>query len=144
MTIRLHFGTGPLHLYQNAFSLVAVIEGNTVRLLTNNVDSLRLYFNPRMVDFSRPVVVIANNLERFRGMLAPSVEEMLKDELFLGRGWRYYPAVLDVDMTATAPAASPTSPQPAAGAAAAPTTRKHGTITVFNDDGTVQQVIEPP
>jgi hypothetical protein len=146
VAVRLHFGTGPLHFYQNPYSLIAVIQGNTVTIIANNVDSLRLYFNQSMVDFSKPVTVIANNLVRFKGMLTPSVSEMLKDQLFLGRGWRNYQAVLDVDMTGPAPSDAPATPAtPAAdGTPAVPTTRPHGRITVYNDDGSVQRVIEPP
>jgi hypothetical protein len=37
---------------------------------------------------------------------------MLKDQLFLGRGWRYYTAVIDLDLApppATQPTTGPTS-----------------------------------
>jgi hypothetical protein len=48
---------------------------------------------------------------------------MLKDQLFLGRGWRYYTAVIDLDLVdhpAIRPATRPTS---------GPATRR-GTITI--------------
>jgi hypothetical protein len=40
---------------------------------------------------------------------------MLNDQLFLGRGWRYYAAVIDIDLAekaATRPATKPVAPAP--------------------------------
>jgi hypothetical protein len=51
-----------------------------------------------MVDFSRPVTIVVNRRGRFEGLLKPDLAEMLKDQLFLGRGWRYYTAIVDVDL----------------------------------------------
>ena len=146
-TVRIQLGTGAIHL-QNPFGIDAVLNQNTVTMSTSNVDSLRLYFNNTMVDFSKPVTVIANGRTRFQGMLTQNIEEMLKDELFLGRGWRYYTAVLDIDLSGyvpppaqAAPAAHEDVSSPAANGA---TSRPHGKITVYNDDGTVNRVIESP
>ena len=86
---------------QNAYSLDARIDGNTVQMTEDNVMLLRLYFNDQLVDLSKPVVVMVDGKERFRGMLKPSLEEMMNDQRFLGRGWRYYTAMLDLDLTAT-------------------------------------------
>jgi hypothetical protein len=137
--IYIQHGTGSIRLNANAYTLDATLAGNTVNMTATNVDSLRLYFNNRMVDFSKPVVVIVNNRRRFSGMLSESLDEMLKDQLFLGRGWRYFTAVLDLDLGAdlAPPAAGPQSAAPA-------TTRPHGKITVYNPDGSVQRVIESP
>jgi hypothetical protein len=139
--VRLQLGTGPIHLFGNSYTLDATLDHNTVKMQTTNLESMRLYFNDRMVDFAKPVVVIINNRERFHGMLTPSVDEMLKDQLFLGRGWRYFSAVLDIDLL-DSPSTPIQSATPAA--AAAPTSRPHGRITVYNDDGSVQRVIESP
>jgi len=43
------------------------------------------------------VTLVINKNVKFEGMVKPNVDEMLKDQLILGRGWRYYTAVLDVD-----------------------------------------------
>jgi hypothetical protein len=86
---------------QNAYSLDARIDGNTVQITADNVWLLRLYFNDQMVDLSKPIVVTVNGREKFRGLVSPSLEEMLKDQRSLGRGWRYYTAILDLDLSAT-------------------------------------------
>ena len=44
------------------------------------------------------------------GFIKPDISEMLKDQLFLGRGWRYFTGVIDIDL--------------AAGAVTSPTTRE--------------------
>lgn len=139
-TLYLQHGSGVIHLNQNAFGLDALLDENTVRMSTTNVESVRLYFNEQMVDFSKPVVVIANGREVFRGLLNPSIDEMLKDELFLGRGWRYFTAILDLDLTESAPASRPSASSSTSSAA----TRPHGKITVYNPDGSIQRVIESP
>ncbi|MGA2229417.1 MAG: hypothetical protein ABSH22_00690 [Tepidisphaeraceae bacterium] len=140
-TVRIQIGTGAIHL-QNPFGMDATLNQNTVTMTTVNADSMRLYFNSQMVDFSKPVTVIVNGRKRFSGMLTQSIDEMLKDQLFLGRGWRYYTAVVDLDLSAdTSPAPPRVTPQPTANGA---TSRPHGKITVYNDDGTVNRVIESP
>ena len=53
-------------------------------------------------------------MSRFNAIVPQSMDEMLKDQLFLGRGWRYYTAVIDLDL-AEAPATRPTTkPHPRA------------------------------
>jgi hypothetical protein len=54
-------------------------------------------------------------------MLKPSIDVMLKDQLVLGRGWRYFTAAVDIDLAppatqpTTKPATQPaTGPKPAA------------------------------
>ena len=92
-------------------------EIHAVEIKTDNVQTMRLYFNDRLVDLKKPVTIIVNKKPRFEGLLKPSITEMLNDQLFLGRGWRYYTAVIDVDLLPTT--------QPAT----RPATRK-GTISV--------------
>ena len=67
--------------------------GNRIEVKTDNVATFRFYLNDQMVDFREPVTVMVNGKARFEGKLTPDVEQMLKDQLFLGRGWRYYTAV---------------------------------------------------
>jgi hypothetical protein len=145
--LSIQHGSGVIRLNGNAFTIDATLNNNTVTMTTTNVESLRLYFNAGMIDFSKPVVVIANNRERFRGLLSESLDEMLKDQLFLGRGWRYFTSVLDLDLESN-PGVPLPSPAPAAGgsgvSSAPPATRPHGRITVYNPDGSIQRVIEPP
>jgi hypothetical protein len=64
-----------------------------------------------MVDFTKTVtVVVAKNPKaKFEGVLNPSVDTMLKDQLFLGRGWRYFTAFVDLELRPQ-PATRPTRP----------------------------------
>ena len=106
-----------MRVYEKSFRLQAALAGgNKIQAKSDNVATLRLYVNDQMIDFREPVVVTVNGKPRFEKQLAPDVEPMLKDQLFLGRGWRYYTAVVDVDL------APPPSTQP--------TTRPKGKITV--------------
>lgn len=91
-------GNGSAVLYQMGYKLSAgIIKPNAIEIACENVCSMRLYFNEQMIDFAKPVTVIVNRKVRFEGMVKPSVEEMLKDQIFLGRGWRYFTGVVDID-----------------------------------------------
>jgi pimeloyl-ACP methyl ester carboxylesterase len=93
-------GTGHMIGYQNTFKVdAAITTPNHIECATENVETMRLYVNDRMIDFAKPVTVIVNKKTRFEGMVKPSVEEMLKDQVFLGRGWRYFTGVIDIDLT---------------------------------------------
>jgi hypothetical protein len=81
-------------------------------LKPDNVAIMRLYLNDRLVDFKKPVTVVVNKKVKFEGLVKPSVEEMLADQLYLGRGWRYYSGVVDLDL-AEAPPARPATTAPA-------------------------------
>jgi pimeloyl-ACP methyl ester carboxylesterase len=110
-------GTGPIKTYEHAYNARAAITApNRIEIRTDNVASLRVYLNDQMIDFRKPVTVLVNTKTRFEGMLTPDVEPMLKDQLFLGRGWRYYTAVVDLDLapppattTTTRPSTRPTT-----------------------------------
>lgn len=93
---------GTLTVNENTMSIKATIANNKIEVETDNVESMRFYVNDQMVDFSKPVTVIVNGHVKFQGVLKPSVEEMLKDQLFLGRGWRYFTGMVDVDFGAPA------------------------------------------
>jgi hypothetical protein len=123
-------GSGVMVVTSNPFKLEADHpEGNRIDLATQNVDGLRVYLNDQMVNFAEPVHIFVNKKPRFSRMVKPSVEEMLKDQLFLGRGWRYFTGVVDIDVfdrPAPAPATrSTTRPttRPATGATTRPTPR---------------------
>jgi pimeloyl-ACP methyl ester carboxylesterase len=103
-------GTGQIYMNQNAFRVDAsVVSPNHIEIKTDNVQSMRLYFNDHLVDLKKPVTVIVNKKPRFEGLVKPSVQEMLNDQLFLGRGWRYYTAVLDLDLGPPPPTTRPTT-----------------------------------
>jgi len=94
----LRTGTGRITLYGNAFKVDATfVTPNRISVVTDNVESFRLYLNDQMIDFSQAVSVIVNGRGRFEGFLKPSTIDMLNDQLFLGRGWRYFTAVVDID-----------------------------------------------
>jgi hypothetical protein len=67
-----------------------------------------------------------NKKARFTRIVKPSMEEMLKDQLFLGRGWRYFTGVVDIDVFDRPPPGPTTrsTTRPTTGAAARPTTRR--------------------
>jgi hypothetical protein len=93
-------GTGTMVVLENTFSVQAAYGGNRIEAIADNVDMLRIYVNDQMVDFSKPVtIVIAKNPKaKFEGMLKPDIDTMLKDQLFLGRGWRYFTAAVDLEL----------------------------------------------
>jgi hypothetical protein len=100
-------GSEVLHMYGNTFRVDATRGDNRFELTTDNVAGLRLLVNDQMIDFARPVVVLVNHIKRFDGMVRPDVGVMLADQLFLGRGWRYFTAQIELDLAGTA------APQPA-------------------------------
>jgi hypothetical protein len=92
-------GTGKITLNQNAFSCQATIVGaNKIEARADNVETMRFYLNDQMMDLSRPVTIFVNTKNRFEGMVKPSLELMLNDQLFVGRGWRYFTAAVDLDL----------------------------------------------
>ncbi|CAN5380124.1 hypothetical protein BH10PLA1_BH10PLA1_22480 [soil metagenome] len=107
-SLRLQHGTGPMVINQNTCSIKAVLAGNKVTATTDNVEVMRFYFNDQMVNFKQPVVVAVNGRVRFEGFLKPNIGEMLKDQIFLGRGWRYFTSYVEVDFGGP-PSIKPTS-----------------------------------
>jgi hypothetical protein len=132
--VRFQLGSGMVSMYQNSYSISAAITApNKIEIKSENVESFRLFLNDQMIDVARPVTVIVNKKVRHEGPVKVSLEEMLKDQTFLNRGWRYYPAYLDIDFgtipvggsgSTTKPATQPspatpprtTVPQPRSGA----------------------------
>jgi hypothetical protein len=110
--LMLRKGTGPIKTYERAYSARAAITApNRIEIRADNVATLRCYLNDQLIDYRKPVTVLVNNKTRFEGMLTPDVEPMLKDQLFLGRGWRYYTGVIDIDLAppSTGPSTRPTT-----------------------------------
>lgn len=105
-------GTGNMTVYSDTCSVKAEVHDNRIDVAADNVESMRFYLNDQMVNFAEPVTVVVNRKVKFKGLVKPSVDEMLKDQLFLGRGWRYYTAAIDIDMvedSATRPTTRPTT-----------------------------------
>jgi len=99
-------------VYTNPCSVKAEPHGNRIDANVDNVDTLRFYVNDQMVNLAEPITVVVNKKVKFKAIVPSTVEEMLKDQLFLGRGWRYYTGAIDiglVDHPATAPATRATT-----------------------------------
>src|SRR5256886_1160029 len=78
---------GHMTLMSNTWSAQAMRDSNHFDLTTDNVETIRILVNDQMIDFSKPVTVSVNKRGRFEGMVKPDVEQMLKDQVFLGRGF---------------------------------------------------------
>jgi hypothetical protein len=127
-------GSGMMRVYDEAWQAQAAVTApNRIEARTTNVATLRLYLNDTQFDLGKPVTVIVDKKPRFEAMVKPSMGEMLKDQAFLGRGWRCYPAVIDLELAALGP---PAATQPT-GPTTGPATRRGGTITVGPQRGTV-------
>ena len=113
-------GHGQIRVNQNAFRVdAAITRPNHVEIKADNVQTMRLYLNDRLIDFKKPVTIVVNKKPRFEGLVTPSVAETLNDQLFLGRGWRYYAGVVDLDLTRSTASTQPTT-APSARPAAQP------------------------
>ena len=126
-------GTGRLVVNENTHTIQAAFTTpNKIEAKADNVETLRIYLNDRMVDLTKPVTVVVNNKVRFEGVPRVSLDEMLKDQLFLGRGWRYFTAAVDVEL------ASPAT-RPATRAIAATTATR---LFYTSDEGMTWFVLE--
>jgi hypothetical protein len=93
-------GSQGMYVYANSFRVMGeVADRHTIKLTTRNVQLVRIYLNDEMVDMDQPVTIIANGVTRFSGIVPQSTDEMLKDQQFLGRGWRYYTGLVDLDLS---------------------------------------------
>lgn len=100
-------GTERIMLQGNPWAASAKLaRKNFVEIKAENVELLRLYFNEQLVDFDRALSVSVNGKVRFEGFVKPDLKAMMNDQLFLGRGWRYFTAVLPLDLAPT-PATRP-------------------------------------
>ncbi len=130
--LRFQHGTGRMTLLQNTYTIKADNSTpNHIDIESDNVESMRIYLNDQMVDFSRPIIVRVNKKVRFEGQVKPSVDEMLKDQIFLGRGWRYFTGIIDIDFSDLAASTQPTTKS---------TTRK-GTIEIVPPEGSGQKPV---
>jgi hypothetical protein len=106
-------GSGTMTYTDKTWRIEGAIKGQRIEITNDNVDSFRIYLNDQMVNLKDPITVIVNKRPRLEGVVRPSIEEMMKDQAFLGRGWRYYTAVLDVDMILHPPPPTRPSTKPA-------------------------------
>jgi poly(3-hydroxybutyrate) depolymerase len=121
---RIQYGSGTMTQSANSYKITAAMTAlNKIEVKSENVEVMRFYLNEQNAEFSKPITVIVNGKVRFEGKVQPSVEEMLKDQLFLGRGWRYFTAFIDVDFSNLGGAKPATQP----------TTRPKGKIEVILD-----------
>jgi len=104
-------GTGHMTVYNAGFNVDATIENNRITATSQNVETVRFYVNDQMIDFSRAVSVMMNRKVRYEAFVKPDLDAMLKDQLFLGRGWRYYSGFVDIDFGADRPTPT-TNPRP--------------------------------
>jgi predicted esterase len=91
-------GSGMIVTQDNPSKVEATLKDNAIDATTQNVADLRFFFSDTMIDFNKPVTIIVNHRKRFEGMVQPSLDALLADQLFLGRGWRAFSAVVDVDL----------------------------------------------
>jgi hypothetical protein len=103
---------GYMLVYPSSYSIEATISNNVINVTGKNVSAFRFYVNDQMVDYGRAISVVFNRTPRFESFVKPSIEEMLKDQLFLGRGWRYYTGIIDIDFGAPRAGRATTSGSP--------------------------------
>lgn len=59
--------------------LAAARSGNTIRLTTSNVATLSVYLARQMVDLSKPISIVVDGVEAFKGQLAPDRRLLLTE-----------------------------------------------------------------
>ena len=101
--------SGSMTVYSVDCSVRATIHDNVVDTAVDNVSVMQFLLNDRMVDLSRVVKVMVNGKEKFSGLLKPDIATLLNDQLFMGRGWRYYETSIDIDLSKSRPDTKPTS-----------------------------------
>jgi len=107
---RIQYGSGFITESDSSYRISAVMTAlNKIEVKSQNVESMRFFLNEQMAEFSRPITVIVNGKVRFEGKVQPSVEEMLKDQVFLGRGWRYFTGFVDIDFSNLGATTRPTT-----------------------------------
>lgn len=79
-------------------SLVAEVRQNQVEVKTERVKKYTLYFNPRLIDFSKPVVVFTNGQKSFEGKLQENAETLLKEAKRRKDAGAFYSASVTVDV----------------------------------------------
>ncbi len=79
-------------------SLEAEITDNEVEVTTDRVTRFTLFFNNRLIDFSKPVRVVANGKKVFEGRVNESMEFFLKEAKRRGDGITFYTHSVVIDL----------------------------------------------
>lgn len=79
--------------------LTAEIEGNTVTVTSTRVGQFTLFFNNRLIDFSKPVRVVVNGKQHFEGRLSENSAFLLSEAKRRGDGVSFYTASLKFDVS---------------------------------------------
>ncbi len=79
-------------------SLSAELEGNEIRVTTERVRQFTLFFNQRLIDFSKSIHVVTNGEKKFEGRLVESPEFLLKEAKRRGDGISFYTASVTIDL----------------------------------------------
>lgn len=86
---------------EGAFArLTAEIEGNTVTVESALVGKFTLFFNNRLIDFSKPLRVVVNGKKRFEGRLNESAAFLLEEAKRRADGVSLYTGSVKIDLTA--------------------------------------------
>ncbi|NOY83963.1 MAG: prolyl oligopeptidase family serine peptidase [Nitrospirae bacterium] len=80
-------------------SLTTEVEGNTVNVESARVGKFTLFFNNRLVDFSKPVRVVVNGKTYFEGRLTESPAFLLEEAKRRGDGVSFYAASVQIDLS---------------------------------------------
>ena len=87
---------------------VLAVRGNVVDVRSKNVRQLTLHLHPRLIDFDRPVRVVANGTEVFAGEVQPSLADMLRLVVEFDDPYRVFWRTLRVEIPDDG---EPTAPQ---------------------------------
>lgn len=83
-------------------SLTAEVKENRVNVTTERVGRYTLFFNRKLIDFSKPVVVFTNGKKSFEGRLSEEIVPLLKETKRRHDPGALYPASVTVDLTGKA------------------------------------------
>jgi poly(3-hydroxybutyrate) depolymerase len=86
--------------------------GNVLELTSRNVRKVRLYLHPRMVDFKKPVVVMANGKQVFKKKVAANLKTLLELVRETDDRGRIFHAAIEVAIADDADVPAPSLPSP--------------------------------
>jgi len=79
------------------------IQGNRVLIESQRVKKMTLFFNNRLIDFSKPVVISVNGKTHFEGLLSESPTLLLKEAHRRKDRLSFYSASLTIDLSTSDP-----------------------------------------
>ncbi|MBL8752125.1 MAG: hypothetical protein JNK15_02385 [Planctomycetes bacterium] len=98
-------GTPPEKGLQRAFAERK--DGNRIEITSENVRRLRLHLHPRLVDLAKPITVVANGKQVFKGVVPPDLALMLTTVRDHQDRGRIFHAAIDVEITDDKPPPEP-------------------------------------